>query len=429
MQMTSRKQSVGSLRFAVVGLGGYAQAHLQAVDWLAQQGLARLAAVIARPQDRQAHPDQLEQVQQKRARLFASLEEFWQDAGDVADVICLPIGIHEHADVTIRAMEAGLHVYCEKPAAATVQDVDRMIDARDRLRRKLTVGFQYLLGPAIARVKQRIVAGKLGQPLKATLVCTWPRSREYYQRNAWAGRLRTDGRWVLDSPANSAMAHQIMNLLYLASPLDGRAARPRWVRAELYRAYDIESADTVQLMFATDTGVQAHVILSHATREAIGPVLDMEFERGQVRFEGHDGRSTIRYADGRTEAFENAPETWRFELFRDLVLAIHENRPVACPPELARPHTLLVNGMHESGAPIVTIPQQSIYEETGPRIWPPGSTGRFRRVRGLESFIQQARQRERFFSELGVRWAQPRQQFSLSSYHQFPAQRLTSSRE
>ncbi|MDQ7065855.1 MAG: Gfo/Idh/MocA family oxidoreductase [candidate division KSB1 bacterium] len=408
------------LNFAVVGLGGYAQAHLQAVDWLAQQGLARLAAVIARPQDRDAHPDWLKHARQKQARLFDSLDAFWQSGTDEVDVLCLPIGIHEHAEVSIRAMQAGLHVYCEKPAAATVQDVDRMIAARDRHRRKMTIGFQYLLGPAIARAKERIVSGKLGKPLQATLVCTWPRSWQYYQRNGWAGRLQADGRWVLDSPANGAMAHSIMNLLYLASPLAGRAAEPRWVQAELYRAYAIESADTAQLKFATDTGVQAHVILSHATREAIGPVLEMQFEHGQVRFEGHDGRSAIRYAAGRTETFENTPEIWRFELFCDLVLAIRDDRPVACPPELTRPHTLLVNGMHESGAPIVTIPQQHLYEETGPRIWPPGSTGRFRRVRDLEHHIRTALAQDRFFSELDIEWARARSRFEMTSYVHFP---------
>ena len=48
-----------------------------------------------------------------------------------------------HCEISCAAMEAGKHVLCEKPMAATKEDAKRMLDTRDKTGKMLTIGYQY----------------------------------------------------------------------------------------------------------------------------------------------------------------------------------------------------------------------------------------------------------------------------------------------
>ena len=47
-----------------------------------------------------------------------------------------------HCEITVAALEAGKHVLCEKPMAATPADAKKMLEARDRTGKMLTIGYQ-----------------------------------------------------------------------------------------------------------------------------------------------------------------------------------------------------------------------------------------------------------------------------------------------
>ncbi len=67
-----------------------------------------------------------------------------------------------HCEITIAALEAGKHVLCEKPMAATTADAKKMLDARDRTGKMLTIGYQYRHFPANQVAKKVIDDGWLG---------------------------------------------------------------------------------------------------------------------------------------------------------------------------------------------------------------------------------------------------------------------------
>lgn len=48
-----------------------------------------------------------------------------------------------HCEITVAALEAGKHVLCEKPMAATTADAQKMLDAKNRTGKMLTIGYQY----------------------------------------------------------------------------------------------------------------------------------------------------------------------------------------------------------------------------------------------------------------------------------------------
>ena len=412
------------LRFAVIGLGGYALVHMDAVQWLAQQGLGRLASVIALPEDRDKNPQRTQILQAQGVKLFDSIEDFFAHGLSLAEVLAIPIGIHQHVPVSCAALQAGLHVYCEKPLAATVQEVDRLIQERNASGRKIAVGFQHIYSHAIQQLKSRICTGKLGRVQSISLLCGWPRSLQYFARNEWAGKMRLGENWVLDSPANNAHAHYVLNMLYLASPQEHIADLPSTLRAELYRANPIASCDTVQMKFITQEGVNCHVLLTHANARPLGPLMKIACERATVTWQNDSGKTAVEYTNGSSEHFDNEVHgQWRYEGFKDLAFAIHNDAAPACSPEIARSHTLAINAMHESCPEIVTVPEEFIDRVEDWEMFPPDTRGTFNRIHDLDRHLQAAFDHGMFLSELGLPWARPRgaKQFVIEGYSRFPA--------
>ena len=394
------------LRFVVIGLGGYGLVHINAIRWLEGLGLAKLVGVVALDVDRKLRPDMVRTLTSSGCVLFDSVEQFLASDVSRADVLTVPIGIHMHVPVSVAALRAGLHVYCEKPAAARIEEVDRLINAEGEANRRVAIGFQHMYSNSIRLLKDRICGGRLGPVRSLSLMCGWPRSETYYGRNEWTGKLRLGADWILDSPANNAHAHYLMNALFLCSPERGMADTPAALEAELFRANRIEGPDTTLLRFSTNSGAQAFVFLTHANGRENGPVMRLKCEHGNAYWQTDNGRTIIRYADGTTEEFDNLThENWRYEGFRDFVLAVREGRETLCPPRLARAQTLTVNMMHERCPEITAIPDDEISVVEDWEMFPPGTKGMFHRVRGLDEYMTVAVEERALLGELSIPWA------------------------
>jgi predicted dehydrogenase len=393
-------------RFVVIGLGGYGLVHIEAVRWLARQGLAKLTGVVALDVDRRARPELVQTLAAEGVHLYASVEDFMHEGKRAADVLTVPIGIHEHVPVSVSALESGLHVYCEKPAAATVQEVDVLIAASRRTGKQVAIGFQHMSSVSMRRLKSLLCGGRLGAVHDLTLMCGWPRSLQYFRRNEWTGRLRRGDHWILDSPANNAHSHYLMNALFLAGPGRGSAAMPVKLRAELFRANPIECADTTQLHLTTETGARLHILFTHANGFANGPLMHLQCEGGRAYWQTDEGKTYVRYNDGSTEEFDNRVHPlWRYEGFRNFVETLAGKARLDCPPETARAQTLAVNLMHESCSRIPTVPSEHVVEVEDWEMFPPNTRGTFRRIQGLDVVMHIAFQERAFLSQLGVPWA------------------------
>ena len=413
-----------SLRFTVIGLGGYGLVHIQAVQWLARLGLGRLVGVVALDVDRRARPELAHSLEAEGVRLYGSVEQFLQAGAETCDVLTVPVGIHQHVPVSIAGMEAGLHIYCEKPAAATVQEVDRLIEAQDRTGRLVAIGFQHIHSHSMRELKARICDGRLGRVNRLKLSCGWPRSVQYYSRNEWTGRLKINRNWILDSPANNAHAHYVMNALYLCSMQENGAGSPETVHAELYRGNSIEGPDTVQARVACGGGTDVQIVLTHANQSVNGPLMTLSCEKGNVYWQTDEGMTVVRYTDGRSERFDNrVHDSWRYEGFRDLVQSIRNQRQPRCNPAVARAQTLTINAIHESCPVVEAVPEEFVNEVEDWEMFPPNTRGRFRRIRDLDEYMHIAIAEGAMLSELGAEWATPGRSmvFRVGEYRMFPA--------
>ena len=92
---------------------------------------------------------------------FGSYEAMLE-SGEV-DAVYISLPNHLHAEWTIHALEAGLHVLCEKPFALSVEEVDRMIAASERAGKVLTEAFMYRHHPQTKAAGDLVRSGRLGE--------------------------------------------------------------------------------------------------------------------------------------------------------------------------------------------------------------------------------------------------------------------------
>jgi len=94
-------------------------------------------------------------------RSFGSYQALLKDPK--VDVIYNPLPNHLHCEWTIRALDAGKHVLCEKPMALNAGECRRMIAAAKRNQRLLMEAFMYRLHPQTLRIQELVHKGVIGE--------------------------------------------------------------------------------------------------------------------------------------------------------------------------------------------------------------------------------------------------------------------------
>ena len=94
------------------------------------------------------------------------------------DVIYIGLPNSLHVEWTVRCLEAGKHVLCEKPLALTVEDVDRIQAAATRAARVATEAFMYRHQPLTHAAEAVVKSGRLGAIRGFKGAFTFPLTRE-----------------------------------------------------------------------------------------------------------------------------------------------------------------------------------------------------------------------------------------------------------
>ncbi|MEX0886211.1 MAG: Gfo/Idh/MocA family oxidoreductase, partial [Phycisphaeraceae bacterium] len=398
----------------VAGVGGYAGVitDLILANEQTTDPRVRLAGVC--DPNPGAFPDRVAALRGKGVQVFDSFDALL--AVDAIDAVWLPIPIDLHRPFTEQALAAGKAVMVEKPAAGTVDELDAMIAARDAAGLPVAVGFQDQYRLATLVVKQRLLDGVLGPIRRASVVGLGPRTDTYFKRSAWAGRIRHNGRYVLDSPAQNAMAHFINLPLFLLGPSLHEHAHPVDVEAELYRAAAIENYDTISGRVTLEEGPALLILMTHACEQTSHPAIRIQGERGELTWSPINGPAILTTPDGREVigADEGAPEASRrmLQRFARLVRGVDEPEVAVATLESARRHTVVINGISEA-APIIAAPPEAVAQVAG-------RGGTVAAIKGIEQAFERCAARHALLHEAGGLGFTPRAgRRSLVGYSHF----------
>jgi UDP-N-acetyl-2-amino-2-deoxyglucuronate dehydrogenase len=170
------------IRFAIVGCGRIAQRHAEHIN--------RNGVLVAVCDIENRKADAL--AEEYNAQAFNNLDEMLIFIIGKVDVvsICSPNGLHHQH--SIKALNAGFHVLCEKPLAINVHDCGEMIKAAEKANKRLFAIKQNRFNPPVNAVKLAIDQGRLGRIYSVQLSCFWNRNNDYYH-NSWKGTKDLDG--------------------------------------------------------------------------------------------------------------------------------------------------------------------------------------------------------------------------------------------
>ena len=148
-------QETQKLRIGIIGTGGIANSHMRAYQKMDDIEIVGGADII--PGKARAFFDKYEMTD---AKAFEDLHELLKLELDAVSICTYNT---THAECTIAALEAGVHVLCEKPMSVYLDDAKKMDAAAKKAGKILSIGFQPRYDPNMLMIKDIVQSGQLGK--------------------------------------------------------------------------------------------------------------------------------------------------------------------------------------------------------------------------------------------------------------------------
>ena len=244
------------VKFAVVGTGGIAHSYAAALHGNPHAELVAVADV--RPDVAAAFA----------ARYGVPAVASHADlAGAEAVVVCTPPSTH--AGVTTDLLRAGKHVLCEKPFTLTGPAALRMRYEAGKAGRLLTMGSKFRYVADVARAKEIVAAGEIGEVVLF--------------ENAFTSRVDMGGRWNADPAVSGGGVlidngtHSVDVIRYFLGPL----AEVHAVEGKRVQSLPVE--DTARLFVRSAAGVMGSIDLSWSINKELDWYIVIHGSRGTVQ--------------------------------------------------------------------------------------------------------------------------------------------------
>ena len=259
-----------SLRLGIVGMGNAGTMHAKAIVSGTVKG-----SVLAAVTDSKGRLEELAGLLPDSCARFESYDAML--ASGKCDAIIIATPHPSHPALSIKALETGHHVFCEKPAGVDALSARLMNDAADKAGKLFCMDFNRRLEPYFIKLKELLDSGETGALRRASWVSTdWFRTEGYYASANWRGTWAGEG--------GGALLNQCVHILDLWQCLFGMPSRLR-AFCHFGRYHDIEVEDEVTSYMEYANGMTGSIIVS--TGESPGSNrLEIACDRGRVVLDG-----------------------------------------------------------------------------------------------------------------------------------------------
>ncbi len=174
------------IKFAVLGVGRIGKRHADMILRNPEASLLALCDIQSEGLDLEAYT----------CPFYSSFDALL-DAQLAIDVLCIctPNGLH--AEQAIRALNAGMHVVCEKPMALNKKSCEAVIFNSLKANKQVFCVMQNRYSPPAVWIKNIVEQALLGDIYLVQINCYWNRDNRYYfkkgVKHSWKGSDRLDG--------------------------------------------------------------------------------------------------------------------------------------------------------------------------------------------------------------------------------------------
>lgn len=201
------------IRVAIVGTGNISQSHIQ--GYLQFPDRCKIVALV------DIYP---EKAQEKKERFGLTDAEVYDDhrkilGRDDIDLVDVCTPPYVHAEIAVHSLNAGKNVLVEKPMAASLEECDAMLAAREASGKLLTVVAQNRFRTGYMNLKKVLDSGLAGPIVHAQADSFWWRGHCYYDL-WWRGTWEKEGGGCT---LNHAVHHIDMMLWMMGMPEEVQA--------------------------------------------------------------------------------------------------------------------------------------------------------------------------------------------------------------
>lgn len=156
--VAAQNASAHKIRYAVIGLGWFAQA--AALPSFVQAKNSELVALVSDDPEKREQLGKLYNIQHTYS--YDQYDDCLK-SGEI-DAVYIALPDHLHCEYAVRAAKAGIHVLCEKPMAVTEDECKAIIQAAQENHVKLMIAYRLHLEEANLQAVETVRSGKIGEP-------------------------------------------------------------------------------------------------------------------------------------------------------------------------------------------------------------------------------------------------------------------------
>lgn len=296
------------MRVAIIGLGGISSAHIS--QWQRFSDVELAAGSDVNPEAVAKAEESCGLKGYSDWRLM--LEEVQPDVVS----ICTPPFLHR--EMGVECLQRGIHVICEKPMAATLEDAEALAAAAEKSSAKLMIAYCHRFHGPIRKLKEVLDSGLLGKPV--------------FFRGCFTGMIQfsTNHRASLKMAGGGSLMDNGSHATDLYTYLLGKVKNVSCRAGAILQS--METDDVAVMLFEGENGCYGEVIAGYSLPGELtewlitgekGVLTLPNYFSGPVRFRAHDSQEWQEFeCDNSQSRFDG-----QFDHFVDCVK--HDKQPIS----------------------------------------------------------------------------------------------------